>query len=166
MLHPRSTTPGSRLTGAAVAFVLSSVLVACGAGPADDPPASPPFDTVSTHQTAQLEWEKSWDSAFSRAKTEGKPVLVTFEAEWCVWCKKLESTTYRDSEVMSLIGGSLVAVTLDVDDEGRELSDLHGVESLPTVLVFSPEGEERGRISGYLPPGQFVDAVNDILQES
>lgn len=154
-------------TGVIVGVVLMmAALTACGAGPADEGPSPASIGTVSTHETAQLEWEKSWDSAFTRAKSEDKPVLVTFEAEWCVWCKKLESTTYRDSAVMSLISDSLVAVTLDVDDEGRELSDAHGVESLPTVLVFSPDGEERGRINGYLPPGRFVEAVNEILQSS
>lgn len=153
--------------GVIVGVVLAmGALSACGAGPADEGPSPPSIGTVSTHETVQLEWEKSWDSAFSRAKSEDKPVLVTFEAEWCVWCKKLETTTYRDSAVMSLISDSMVAVTLDVDDEGRELSDLHGVQSLPTVLVFSPDGEERGRINGYLPPGQFVAAVNEILQPS
>jgi len=149
-----------------VAVMMMGALTACGAGPAEEGPTLASIDTVTTHGTARLDWEKSWDSAFSRAKSEGKPVLVTFEAEWCVWCKKLESTTYRDSAVMSLIGGSMVAVTLDVDSEGRELSDIHGVESLPTVLVFSPDGQEKGRINGYLPPGQFVEVVNGILQES
>lgn len=147
------------------AMMMMGALTACGAGPAEEGLTLASIDTVSTHGTVSLDWEKSWDSAFSRAKSEGKPVLVTFEAEWCVWCKKLESTTYRDSAVMSLISGSMVAVTLDVDSEGRELSDVHGVESLPTVLVFSPDGEERGRINGYLPPGKFVKVMNGILQE-
>jgi thiol:disulfide interchange protein len=149
-----------------VGVMMLGAMTACGAGPADEGPTVASIETVSTHGTARLNWEKSWDSAFSRAKSEGKPVLVTFEAEWCVWCKKLESTTYRDSAVMSLIAGSMVAVTLDVDNEGRELSDAHGVQSLPTVLVFSPDGEVQGRINGYLPPGQFVDAVSEILQQS
>lgn len=140
-------------------------LTACGGGPSETP-VDTGFEAVSTHETANLDWEKSWESAFSRAESEGKPVLVSFEAEWCVWCKKLESTTYRDSVVMSLIAESMVPLTLDVDNEGRALSDTHGVESLPTVLVFSPNGEEKGRINGFLPPGQFVDAVNDILTES
>ena len=141
------------------------LLTACGAGPAETEPSVSTYEAVSTHQTAKLDWEKSWESAFDRANSEDKPVLVSFEAEWCVWCKKLDSTTYRDSEVMSLISGSLVPLVLDVDNEGRELSDTHGVESLPTVLVFSPAGEVQGRINGYLPPGQFVEAVSDILQE-
>ena len=143
----------------------ATALIACGAGPADDGSSAESVEAVSTHQTAKLDWAESWESAFERAKSEGKPVLVSFEAEWCVWCKKLESTTYRDSEVMALIAGSTVPLSLDVDNAGRELSDVHGVESLPTVLVFSPAGEERGRINGYLPPGQFVEAVADILQE-
>jgi thiol:disulfide interchange protein len=147
-----------------VALTVMGSLTACGAGGVDEVPATASFEPVSSH-TADLNWEKSWDSAFTRAKTEGKPVLVSFEAEWCVWCKKLESTTYRDNTVRSLIAESLVPLTLDVDNSGRELSDEHGVESLPTVLVFSPDGVERGRINGYLPPGQFVEAMRGILTQ-
>ena len=148
-----------------VGFLMTlGALAACGAGPSDEAPAASSIAAVSSH-TAHLDWEESWDSAFNRAKAEGKLVLVSFEAEWCVWCKKLESTTYRDTVVMSLIAGSLVPLTLDVDNSGRELSDEHGVESLPTVLVFSPNGEEKGRINGYLPPGQFVEVMKGILQQ-
>jgi len=151
--------------GLAVAALAMGALTACGAGPADEGPTTS-FEAVSTHETSRLNWEKSWDSAFSRAKTEGKPVLVSFEAEWCVWCKKLDSTTYHDTDVVSLIAGSLVPLTLDVDGSGDALSDRYGVESLPTVLVFSPSGEEKGRINGYLPPGRFVEVVKEILQQS
>jgi thiol:disulfide interchange protein len=155
---------GLKTSVAIVALIATGSLTACGAGPVDDGRATTSVEAVSSH-TAHLDWEKSWDSAFSRAKSEGKPVLVSFEADWCVWCKKLESITYRDSEVMSLIADSLVPLILDVDKSGRELSDVHGVETLPTVLVFSPSGEEQGRINGYLPPGRFAAAVNEILQE-
>ena len=155
---------GSKTNMVTVVLMTMGVLTACGAGPVDDPTMATTIEAVSSH-AVHLDWEKSWDSAFSRARSEGKPVLVSFEADWCVWCKKLESTTYRDSEVMSLIADSLVPLTLDVDKSGRELSDVHGVEALPTVLVFSPSGEEQGRINGYLPPGKFVKVMNEILQE-
>jgi thiol:disulfide interchange protein len=151
--------------GVAVAATAVGALTACGAGPADDGPTSS-IETVSTHTTSRLNWEKSWDSAFSRAKSEDKPVLVSFEAEWCVWCKKLDSTTYRDTAVMSLISDSMVPLILDVDGAGQAISDAHGVESLPTVLVFSPSGEEVGRINGYLPPGRFVEVMHEILHTS
>jgi thiol:disulfide interchange protein len=147
-------------------LLMTASLTACGKSPADEDAAVAAVEAVSAHRTVQIAWEKSWDDAFSRAKKEDKPVLVTFEAEWCVWCKKLESTTYRDSAVMSLIAGALVPVTLDVDGSGRELSDEHRVDGLPTILVLSPTGEERGRIDGYLPPGRFVEVMTEILQAS
>lgn len=150
--------------GVAVAATAMGALTACGAGPADEGPTTT-VEAVSSHTTSRLDWEKSWDSAFSRAKSEDKPVLVSFEAEWCVWCKKLDSTTYRDTAVMSLIADSLVPLTLDVDGSGEALSNRYGVESLPTVLVVSPTGEEVGRINGYLPPGRFAEVVRGILQQ-
>ena len=155
---------GFQISSAAVALLVIGTFTACGGGPAEDVSSAPLIETVSTHASARLDWEDSWESAFTRARSEDKPVLVTFEAEWCVWCKKLESTTYRDSEVMSLIAASMVPLALDVDGSGKELSNEFAVESLPTVLVVSPDGRERGRINGYLPPGQFVDAVSEILQ--
>jgi len=158
------TTCGRKTSVVIVALTVIGSLTACGAGPGDEVPATSSFEPVSSHAT-HLNWEKSWDTAFTRARTEGKPVLVSFQAEWCVWCKKLETTTFRDNAVMSLIADSVVPLTLDVDNAGRELSDQHGVESLPTVLVFSPEGEERGRIDGYLSPAQFVKAMNQILTQ-
>jgi thiol:disulfide interchange protein len=160
MLHDWKNRSAVILTTTAV-----MALTACGAGPAEDGVAVASVETISSHGSTDVTWEDSWDSAFSRARNEGKPVLVSFEAEWCVWCKKLETTTYRDAKVQSLITSSLVPLTLDVDGAGRELSDEHGVESLPTVLVFGPDGTERGRINGYLPPGRFVEVMAGILQE-
>ena len=147
------------------ALMVMGSLTACGADPVGDGPTTASFEAVSSHVT-HLNWEESWDSAFARAKTEGKPVLVSFEAEWCVWCKKLESTTFRDNVVMALISDSMVPLALDVDNAGRELSDEYGVESLPTLLVFTPDGKEQGRINGYLPPVQFAEVMKGILQES
>lgn len=155
----------TKTTAVIVSLLVMGSLTACGAGPVDEGPTTASYEAVSSH-ASHLDWEETWDSAFTRAKAEGKPVLVSFEAEWCVWCKKLESTTYRDNAVMALISDSMVPLTLDVDNAGRELSDEHGVESLPTVLVFSPDGKEQGRINGYLPPGQFVEVVRGILAES
>jgi thiol:disulfide interchange protein len=152
-----------RWINAIVPFVIG--LAACGADPTRESTTTAGIEAVSTHRTVKLQWASGWDDAFTRAQAENKPVLASFEAEWCVWCKKLDSITYRDSAVMSLIAESVVPVTLDVDGSGRELSNTHGVESLPTILVFSPDGVERGRINGYLPPGQFLDAMTGILEE-
>ena len=38
------------------------------------------------------------------AAKEGKPLLVDFEADWCVWCKRLDYHTYPDAGVVETLG--------------------------------------------------------------
>lgn len=137
-------------------------LAACGTetGTVGDPTVAA---VVTYHEPVEVPWAASWDAAFERARSEDKPVLVTFTAEWCVWCARLESTTFGDRKVASLLAEHVVPVDLDVDGPGRELSDRYGVDPLPTVLVLSRDGSELGRIVGYLPPGGFLDRMGEIL---
>jgi thiol:disulfide interchange protein DsbD len=141
--------------------------VACGAGSGVEPDAGAANDgpgaTVATHGSIDLRWERDWDEAFEKARSEDKLVLASFEAEWCVWCRRLETTTYRDAKVASLLDAEVVPVALDVDRNGRELSDTYGVDGLPTVVVFDADGDELGRIDGYMPPDSFLERLETIL---
>ena len=130
------------------------------------PPPAAPVETVSNHATVRLKWEKDMSVALERARSEGKPVLVNFYAEWCVWCKRLESTTLRDAKVASVLDQEVVPLSLDVDAWGKELSDEYGVHELPTIVVLDAEGKELGRIPGYLPPQTFLERVAGFLRQS
>ena len=118
---------------------------------------------VSAPQQGDLQWAGTWDAAFFRARSEEKVVLVTFYADWCIWCKKLEDTTLADNSVVSFLAEKTVPVRLDVDGDGRELSDEYRVDGLPTVLVLKSDGTELGRIPGYLPPEGFLERVRALI---
>lgn len=117
----------------------------------------------TTHAPGEVRWEREWEDAFSRAEAEQKAVLVDFYADWCVWCKKLDTTTYRHAEVVSLLHSELVPLKVDVDDGGKVRARKWGVSGLPTILVIATDGRELGRIPGYLPPREFVSRVQRIL---
>ena len=51
--------------------------------------------------TAGVHWERNFDAAKKKARDARKPLLVDFEADWCVWCKRLDYYTYPDREVAS-----------------------------------------------------------------
>jgi thiol:disulfide interchange protein len=130
-------------------------------------PSSPaPVETISNHDTVAIEWESDMSSALERARSEGKPVLVNFYADWCVWCKRLESTTLRNAKVASVLQDKVVPLSLDVDGAGKELSNEYRVDGLPTILVLDVSGEEIGRIPGYMPPESFLEQVESFLQHS
>ena len=155
------STPFLILTAIAAAVTL--VGTACGRS---EPAQTAVAETVTNHGTVTVEWEKDLPAAIERAQSEGKPVLVNFYADWCVWCKRLESTTLRDSKVAALLSDRVVPVNLDVDGDGRELSNQYRVDGLPTVLVLDASGREIGRIPGYMPPTGFLEKVEEFLQQS
>jgi thiol:disulfide interchange protein len=145
------------------AFAAVMIVNACG-GP--EPLSEAPFETVVNHATVEIVWEKDMAAALERARNEGKPVLVNFYADWCVWCKRLESTTLRDAKVASVLQNEVVPLSLDVDGDGKELSNEYRVDGLPTIIVLDAGGREIGRIPGYMPPDSFLDRVEGFIQQS
>ncbi len=151
----------SALTFAALAAFI--ILTACS-GP--EPASEAPVAAVANHATVEVTWETAMPAALKRARTEGKPVLVNFYADWCVWCKRLESTTLRDAKVASVLQNKVVPLSLNVEGDGKELSNEYQVDGLPTVIVLDAGGREIGRIHGYMPPDSFLDRVEEFLQQS
>jgi thiol:disulfide interchange protein len=131
-----------------------------------EPATEAPVGTISNHATVEIVWESDMPSALERARNEGKLVLVNFYADWCVWCKRLESTTLRDAKVATVLQNEVVPLSLDVDGDGRELSNEYRVDGLPTIVVLDADGEEIGRIPGYMPPDSFLERVESFLQQS
>jgi len=139
------------------------IVAACCGGSTD--PAPPPelARAVTSHDTVDVRWEEDWEAAFGRARVEDKPVLVNFQADWCVWCKHLESITFRDAKVAGLLAGRVVPLNVDIDRAEQELLERLDVEAPPTVVLLTFEGRELGRIPGYLPPAGFLDALERFL---
>ncbi len=150
-----------RLTVWMLAGTMGLGWTACsgGGGTAPPPEETAKEPVVSAHAVEVISWESEWDAAVARAKKENKPILVDFYADWCVWCKTLDSTTYKDPAVARLLGEKMVPLKVDVDHGGRELARQWGVSGLPTILVLSPNGKELGRIPGYLPARDFMSEV-------
>jgi thiol:disulfide interchange protein len=147
-----------------VTIIAVLVIVVGGCSRPEPEPAAGPV-MVTNHESVSVEWGEDLPAALERARSEGKPVLVNFYADWCVWCKRLEATTLRDSQVANLLSDRVVPVSLDVDGNGKELSNQYRVDGLPTILVLDTDGREIGRIPGYMPPSGFLETVEGFLHQ-
>lgn len=146
-----------------IRLVLIGLVVALLAGcPGSSAPegSMPP---VEVGESAEIAWVKSWDAALVRAQAEQKPIAAVFYADWCIWCKRLEETTLSDGAVASFLAEQAVAIRLDVDGDGEAVSEQFNVDGLPTVVFVNPDGSERGRIPGYLPPEGFLERARPLI---
>jgi hypothetical protein len=87
------------------------------------------------------EWHHTvdFDEAKAFAKRRGKPLLVDFEADWCVWCKRVDYYTYGDAEVASWLE-KFALVKLNVDFDEKRSFDAFDFGGLPAIAAFDAEG--------------------------
>lgn len=149
----RTTITRALLVAGLVGF---GVLVACSRTPAPGAAA----------KANALPWGHDLTTALATAESQNKVVMVDLYADWCVWCHRLDETTYADTDVQSALK-SVVLVKLNADQgAGRALFSKYRIDGLPTVMFFNGRGKEVGRITGYLPPGPFLAELRHILQRA
>jgi thiol:disulfide interchange protein DsbD len=109
---------------------------------------------------------ESLEQVLARARSEGRPVMIDFFAEWCAACKELDRETYPSLEVIEE-AGRFINVKVDAtnsDDALDALMERFGVEGLPTVAFVSSTGEilPKPRVTGFLEPTPFVSEMKKV----
>jgi thioredoxin-related protein len=145
--------------GLPAATILASLLLAaCGRdAAAPTPPAASAAPADAGHGIAWF--DGSVEEAFAHARAQNKPVFLYWGAAWCPPCHEIKATVFRSREFIDR-SRLFVPVYLDGDtDNAQALGEKFGVKGYPTMLVFSPAGEEITRIPG----GIDIQAYANVL---
>ncbi|MDX1962551.1 MAG: thioredoxin family protein [Pirellulales bacterium] len=124
-------------------------------------PHTPP-STPSAPALPSLGYLTDLEQARLQARTEGKPILVFFTAEWCKYCHQLADEVLCQGQIRSLTN-QFVCVELDCDQFPR-ICQQYRVGSYPTLLLLNPQGHEIGRLVGFQPFGQVSGTLQLALQ--
>ncbi|MGY4706168.1 cytochrome c biogenesis protein CcdA [Candidatus Bipolaricaulota sp. J31] len=112
----------------------------------------------------------AWEEYDPDALGGGKPVLLYFTAEWCVYCRKLEATTFSDGSFIAFLEGAgirPIKVDLTVRTPLNEaIRRRYGVMGVPTLILLSPDGEELTRYAGYIEPDPLERRLKEALGPS
>ena len=92
-----------------------------------------------------IDWHEWGDSAFARAESEDKPILLDIGAVWCHWCHVIDRESYENSEIAKIINENFVAVKVDRDERPD-------VDARYQSAVSAISGQGGWPLTGFLLP--------------
>lgn len=120
------------------AMLAFATLVMCGIAAAADP----------------VEWRTDYATARKEAEEKKLPLLVVVGTDQCVYCRKLESTTFADKDTLALLAGKVVLLKVDANKE-PEFCNAMRVTMYPTTVIARADGKIFAYLAGYVGAADF-----------
>jgi uncharacterized protein len=100
------------------------------------------------HADNPVEWEPWGQEALDRARTEGKPLLVSIGYSACHWCHVMERESFADEATAALMNELFVNVKVDREERPdvdaaymEAVVALTGQGGWPLTVFLTPDGE-------------------------
>lgn len=92
-----------------------------------------------------------------------QPVMLDLYADWCIECKRMAATTFKDQHVIQALKNTLT-LQLDMSANTQQHKDLlkhFGLFGPPTMLFFDQQGQKRpqSRLIGMIEPAQLIQHI-------
>ncbi|QQZ27490.1 protein-disulfide reductase DsbD [Thiothrix subterranea] len=110
------------------------------------------------------------ETALKQAKSQQRPVMLDFYADWCSYCHTMEKTTFKDPASIKTLGNTLF-LQVDVTDQTENdlaLQKRFDVIAPPALVFFSNAGEELRalRLVGDVTPEQLRLQATSFMQQA
>lgn len=132
--------------------------------------------TISSGKGIKWLQDLSWTQILAKAKAEKKYIFLDCFTTWCGPCHAMDKDVYPNEKVGEVINQQFIAVKVQMDKTAydnettkRWYSDAKIIEknftvnSYPTFLFLSPDGQPVHRAAGYRNPTEFIALVADAL---
>ncbi len=112
----------------------------------------------------ELVWQPYSAELLADTKARDTPYLLEFTADWCINCKVLERTVYKEPAVAEAVArAGMVPIQVDVtasDPEKDALLTATGGQALPFAAIFDADGTVVARFTGLFDTDSLVEAIN------
>jgi uncharacterized protein YyaL (SSP411 family) len=120
--------------------------------------------SASAAPAPAIEWLRSEDAAFAKARAGKRFVLLDLEAVWCHWCHVMDEKTYADPAVIREVNAHYVALRID-QDARPDIAQRYGDYGWPATIFFAADGTEIVKKRGYIPADGFAHLLRVIVED-
>jgi thioredoxin-related protein len=108
--------------------------------------------------------KQSIDAAIAAAKKQDKYVLITWGANWCGWCQRLDEIVRTDPTVAQLLRDHYVPVKIDIGhrDKHMELARKYGADLNNLGIPHSTVLDGNGKVVAQIRAQEFGDPDDDV----
>ncbi len=114
----------------------------------------------------ELPWRPYTKAVFLVARTQQRPVMLEFTADWCLNCKVLEKTTYADQKVIDAAReAGVVALQIDMTEmheADKQLMKGFGGWALPFLVLIDDQGKVRRAFTGIFGADTLVGYLGQL----
>src|SRR5262249_1250784 len=117
---------------------------------------------VSPVRGQDINWRRDYNAARKEATDKSLPLILDVGTENCFWCKKLDTTTFRDPTIASVLNGQLFPLRVDAEREAA-LADALRISTYPTLVLAAPDGKILGTLEGYMEAPRLHEHLQRVL---
>jgi thioredoxin:protein disulfide reductase len=113
---------------------------------------------------AQLAFDPYDAAVLQQALAARKPVVIDFSADWCMPCREMVRTTFRDPEVIKA-ASHFVRLQADITDSNNRNTKLalqYAIKGVPTTVFIDKHGRILKREVGYLNSHRFLADLREV----
>ena len=104
----------------------------------------------------QMEYETVYEKAVSKAKAEGKDLMLVMVTHYCPWCRKFERDTLSKKSINDLVSKKYIKLILNREE--RKFPTKFDTLRIPTTFFISVKGEKLiYKEMGYKTKKEFLE---------
>ena len=123
----------------------------------------------------EIEW-LSITEAQEKSKSDGRPLFIFVEAEWCGICKRMINSVFPEPSVTELLTDNFHPVLIDLDSREtilfngevmteRDFARIMQVQQTPTTIFIDENGDVLGSQPGFMDVDELEKLLHYLLSD-